>query len=184
MVWVALSLGSNVDAKTNLQACLNRLEDEFGTLKLSQVFESEPVGFRGDNFLNVVVTLETSLSLDKLCKFLKRIEDEHGRDRQQSRLKGGPLDIDLLVYGELAGLHEGIRLPRPEITENAYVLRPLSQLAGDRVHQPSGRTYGDLWAAYDKTGQNLWPVDFVWRDRVVSPVNVIDETPDRGNSPS
>ncbi len=168
MAWVTLSLGSNINAEANILRCLDRLQAEFGELVLSQVFESEAVGFQGDNFLNMAVALETDLPLAPLSNLLKRIEDENGRDRNQPRFCGRPLDIDILTYDDLTGVFDGIRLPRPEITENAFVLWPLSQIAGDRVHPPTGLCYLDLWASYEKQRQKLWPVDFQWQGKVVS----------------
>ncbi|MDG1851779.1 MAG: 2-amino-4-hydroxy-6-hydroxymethyldihydropteridine diphosphokinase, partial [Gammaproteobacteria bacterium] len=63
MTWVTLSLGSNQDAISNLTSCLDALLLNFTDLSLSSVFESEAVGFDGDNFLNMVVGINTDLEL-------------------------------------------------------------------------------------------------------------------------
>jgi len=165
---VALSLGSNSNAEHYLTMGLNALQTQFVDLRMSSVFESEPVGFAGDNFLNMVVVIDTSETLEDLARYLKRLEDLHGRIRQGQRFSGRTLDIDILTYGYLSGVHADIVLPREEVAENAYVLWPLAQVLGEQVHQPSGRTYAQLWNAYDKSRQRLQPVEFIWQGRQVS----------------
>ena len=168
MAWVALSLGSNIEPEENIRACLDALLLKFNDLSLSSVFESESIGFQGDNFLNMAVAFEAELSLDSLITVLKKIEDDSGRDRSQPRFSGRTLDIDVLIYGNKSGEYFGIELPRPEITENAFVLWPLSQLTENRQHPSLQQSYKQLWQDYDKTSQKLWPVDFEWRGRKIS----------------
>ncbi len=168
MTWVALSLGSNIEPVINFQSCLDALLLKFNDLSLSAVFESESIGFEGDNFLNMAVAFDTEMPLDVLIKAVKKIEDDCGRDRSQPRFSGRTLDIDVLLYGNKLGVCSGIELPRPEITENAFVLWPLSQLSEQRLHPSLKQSYKQLWENYDKESQNLWPVDFEWHDRKIS----------------
>ena len=168
MTWVTLSLGSNIDAYNQLASCLDTLLLEFGDLSLSSVFESEAVGFEGDNFLNMAVGLDTDMTLPDLSSFLKAVEDKHGRDRSQPKFSGRSLDIDILTYGEKKGDFNGIKLPRPEITANAFVLWPLSQISGKQKHPELGLSFTELWEDYDKEEQKLWPVDFQWHGRMIS----------------
>lgn len=162
MTIVALSFGSNTNPAQYLASALDALQGKFGALRISSVFESEAVGFSGDNFLNLVVLIDTTEKLEDLALFLKRLEDQHGRSRQGPRFSGRTLDIDILTYGDLHGTFAGITLPREEIVENAYVLWPMSQVLGEAVHAPTGKTYAQLWAEYDKDRQKLWPVPFAW----------------------
>ncbi|MGH8464127.1 MAG: 2-amino-4-hydroxy-6-hydroxymethyldihydropteridine diphosphokinase, partial [Pseudomonas sp.] len=71
MTLAALGLGSNREPRRHLEAGLQALEAHYGKLVLSEVFESEPVGFRGPNFINLVVSLETSGTLAEMLHFLK-----------------------------------------------------------------------------------------------------------------
>jgi 2-amino-4-hydroxy-6-hydroxymethyldihydropteridine diphosphokinase len=169
---VALSLGSNRDACKHLQEALDALYAEFGELQLSSVFESEAVGFKGANFLNMVVVINTDDSLPYLIQFLKTLEDQHGRLRDGPRFSARTLDIDILTYDELQGEFAGIMLPRAEILENAYVLWPLAQLLGAQLHPACGRSYAALWHSYDRSRQRLWPIDFNWHERVISRAQV------------
>jgi 2-amino-4-hydroxy-6-hydroxymethyldihydropteridine diphosphokinase len=126
------------------------------------------VGCVGNNFLNLAVVIETDESLRSLADFLKQLEQENGRVRGQSRFSSRTIDIDILTYGDLEGVHEGIVLPRPEVTQNAYVLRPLAEVGGHLVNAQYQLTYADLWEQYDKSQQKLWPIDFFWRGQRIS----------------
>jgi|SRR5690606_8916041 len=169
MTLVALGLGSNREPRLHLEAGLRALEARYGELQLSGVFESEPVGFRGPDFLNLVVTLETPETLEEMLHFLKQLEECHGRLRETPRFSDRNLDIDILIFGDLCGRYAGGReygdviLPRPEVTVNAYVLRPLAQLLGARLHPPSGKTYGELWESFDQSTQRVRPAGFSFR---------------------
>ena len=59
-------------------------------------------------------------------------------------------------------------MPRGEILENAFVLRPLAELAPRAQHPVDGRSFAELWAAFDQRSQVLARVDFSWRGRWIS----------------
>ena len=105
---------------------------------------------------------ETDKGLEDVSIFLKELEDKLGRDRQKARFSGRTMDIDILLFGSESGDSSGIELPRPEITENAFVLQPLAELLPDEVHSVTGKTYLELWQEYDKSKQRLWPVETDW----------------------
>ncbi len=167
MTHVYLSLGSNRDRERHILAALDALADRFGTIEISSVYESEAVGFDGTNFYNLVVGIECDLPLAELSAWLKQVEDDNGRDRSGPRFSGRTLDIDVLTYGNLDHPQGGVQVPRDEITENAFVLLPLAEIAPDQSHPVLKQTYAELWQAYDRV-QKLWPIDFSWRGQQVS----------------
>lgn len=162
MTTLALSIGSNIDAELNIRAALGALDLEFENIRNSTIYESQAVGFDGDNFLNLVILADTDKGLDDVTAILKRLEDQLGRDRAQVRFSGRTIDIDILLYGDESGMCCGIELPRPEVTENAYVLLPLSELLPDLVHPGTGMSYLNLWQDYDKSKQQLWAIETDW----------------------
>ena len=162
MTTLALSIGSNINADSNIRAALDALNLEFENIRSSTTYESQAVGFDGDNFLNLVVLADTNKGLDDVITFLKRLEDRLGRDRLLSRFSGRTMDIDIILYGNESGMFCGIELPRPEVTENAYVLLPLSELLPDLVHPGTGMSYLNLWQDYDKSKQQLWAIEADW----------------------
>ena len=161
MARVYLSLGSNIERERHIRAGIEELRARFGPLQLSSVYESKAVGFEGDNFFNLVVALDTDEPVQAVNRSLHEIEDRHGRVRQGPRFSSRTLDIDLLLYGDLVIREEGLVLPRDEITRNAFVLRPLAEIAPELEHPLLKRTYRALWEAFDQERQPLWPVALV-----------------------
>ena len=135
-------------------------------MRCSAVFESQPVGIKSGPFFNLVVSAYTDLSLAELDRRLKSIEADNGR--YAPNRKGLPLDIDVLLYGDLTGDFDGLVLPRAEILKNAFVLWPLSLMAPERVHPVVGKTFAALWRDA-QIDQVLAPVVFKWRDQQLTP---------------
>ena len=158
MATVYVSIGSNIDKEKNIKACLQELALNFSGLLLSPIYESESVGFDGDNFFNLVARFTTDLSVGELNLSLKAIEDNHGRERSGPKFSGRTLDIDILTYDDLVGNIDGVQLPRDEITKNAFVLLPMADIAGNEVHPELQVSYSRLWFFYDKEKQKLWQV--------------------------
>lgn len=175
MAQVFLSLGSNIDREHYIGCCLDQLAKAYGELQISSIYESEAVGFEGDRFYNLVVGLQTEQSLEQLFGFLRQTEHDNNRCRDAVKFSSRTLDIDILSYDDYIGrfrLQDGSGgvLPRGEITKNAFVLQPLAEIAPDRLHPLLGLSYQQLWSAYDKDSQSLWPVSFVWQGRQLSSI--------------
>lgn len=161
MTTVCLSLGSNIEPEKHIRAAVAALRCLLTDLELSSVYESEAVGFSGENFYNMVAKAEFSGDLATLIRQLKELEDSHGRDRQGPRFSARTLDIDIVLFGDWVGLHEGIELPRAELYKNAFVLKPLAELAPDGVDPKSGKTFAQLWQEL-RIEQKLWIVPFTF----------------------
>jgi len=159
MARVYLSLGSNIDRDHYIRTALDILQRRFGDLIVSPVYESESVGFDGDNFYNLVVGIRTEVGVGELQKQIKAIEDDNGRVRGGPKFSSRTLDIDILTYDDCVGDVDGVALPRDEIVRNAFVLWPLADVAGDELHPQLQQSYSDLWAEYDKSKQALWRVE-------------------------
>jgi len=156
--WV--SIGSNQDRERCTRGAVHALRARFGGLILSSVYESEAVGFDGQPFFNLVAGFDSSEPVSALLTALRAIEDSFGRVRGPNRLAPRTLDLDLLTYGDLAGTTAGCTLPRDEILYHAFVLGPLAEVADQERHPASGRCYGELWRALEKSAQSLRPVVF------------------------
>ena len=167
MAEVFLGLGSNVQRYRHLAAGLDALQQRFGALRCSPVYESEAVGFVGDPFLNMVVAVDTPLALADLVPMLREIEYAHGRQADAPKYSPRSLDIDILSYDDFCGLDSGLVLPRDEILSNAFVLLPLSELAPGHCHPQTGKSYAEHWRDYSK-GQVLRRVEFHWQQRCLS----------------
>ncbi len=161
MAQIYISIGSNIDRRNMFSIALDTLNKHFEQLVLSDVFESEAVGFKGDAFYNMVIAAQTDLNVDDVVNLLKKIEDDNGRIRKCERFSARTLDLDLLTYDSLI-CQLPTELPRDEITKNAFVLWPLSQVAAEKYHPILNKTYYSLWQDFDKTKQRLWIIDFKW----------------------
>jgi 2-amino-4-hydroxy-6-hydroxymethyldihydropteridine diphosphokinase len=156
---VFIGAGSNVEPRRHLGAGLRALAERFGPLRLSPVYRNSPVGFDGDDFLNLVIAFETAEPVEEVAASLAAIEDAHGRSRQGVKFAPRTLDLDLLLYGDLVTVTDGLQLPREEITEYAFVLKPLADLAGEERHPVLGRSYAELWENFDGARHPLIPVE-------------------------
>jgi 2-amino-4-hydroxy-6-hydroxymethyldihydropteridine diphosphokinase len=94
------------------------------------VYETEPVGEILDqpDFLNAAVRVRTDLGPEELLDVCKGIEAEHGRVFAGPRHGPRPIDIDLLLLGEIEMSTERLTLPHPEVTSRRFVLAPLLEL--------------------------------------------------------
>jgi len=171
---VLLGLGSNARREYHLQAGLDALAELLQDMRCSPVFESLAVGYKGDNFYNLVVAGRTELPLTELDRRLKFIEAQNGR--YAADRKGLPLDIDVLLYADLVGDFHGLLLPRAEILKNAFVLWPLALLAPELRHPAAGTSFAELWAR-SAIDQRLWPVPFQWRGTELTPTELLQRHP-------
>ncbi len=162
MTLLVLSLGSNIEAPKNSMMAITALREKFGALAISTIYESEPVGFSGNNFLNFVASVETQCALQDISDYLKTLENRLGRKRTKSRFSDRTIDIDILLFGDSTGQKCGLDLPRGEILYNAFVLRPLAELHPDLEHSKLCVSYKNLWRAFDKNDQKLQPTNLTF----------------------
>ncbi|MEE1921949.1 2-amino-4-hydroxy-6-hydroxymethyldihydropteridine diphosphokinase [Pseudomonas sp. 148P] len=168
LIRVYLGLGSNVERERHLTAGLDALAGFLQDMQCSPVFESQAVGIKSGPFFNLVVTGLTDLPLIELDRRLKFIEADNGRYAPER--KGLPLDIDVLMYGDLHGNFDGLVLPRAEILKNAFVLWPLALIAPQLMHPGAGRSMAQLWREA-QIDQVLAPVSFLWHEQQLTPAS-------------
>lgn len=152
---IYISVGSNIDRERHIDGAIAELHRRFAPLTLSPVYETQAVGFEGDDFYNLVVGLDSDMPVMELAELLDDIENRFGRDRSLPRFGPRTLDLDLLAYGDCVRHDEHIELPRNEITQYAFVLKPLADIAADELHPGLGRSYGELWSAFSDSSQPL-----------------------------
>ncbi len=158
MTRVYLSLGSNIEPQRYLKNALAALRADFGELIVSPVYESLAVGFDGDNFLNLVVAIDTDLTVASLSSLLRELEEANGRQRQTTKFSSRTLDIDILTYGDAVGVIDGVQLPRREIERYGFVLKPLADIAPEQRYPVSGISYGAMCEQLLAGDESLWRV--------------------------
>jgi len=127
-----IGIGSNLDEpKSHVRLAFEDLARIPGTtlVKRSSLYRSTPVGYADQpDFVNAVAEIETSLPASRLLAELKEIEARHGRQRSFKNAPR-PLDLDILLYGELTMSLAHLTLPHPRMHERAFVLKPLYEVA-------------------------------------------------------
>ena len=146
-----ISIGSNIDKELHIPASLIALEQHFGKLIVSSIYESEAVGFTGAVFHNLIVGFDSDLEVKTVAKQLRQIELDNGRTRDSQKFSARTLDLDLILYGDLIISDGRLQIPRDEIERYAFVLEPLAEIAPNLTHPISGISYAELWQHFDKT---------------------------------
>ena len=143
-VTVYLGLGSNIgDRQENLDKALNFLSQRLRMGKISSVYDTEPVGnTEQPRFLNLVCQAYTRLEPAGLLSLAKGIESKLGRTGKSNAPR--TIDIDILLYDEQVIETPELVIPHPKMTERAFVLVPLDEIASDLVHPVSSKTIKEL----------------------------------------
>lgn len=140
---IHINIGSNQNRSKNIKQALSLLQQEFGKLDISNIYESSPVGFIGDNFYNLGVNFQSNLSAKKIIQILHNIEDNIGRDRTSAKFSARTIDLDLVLYGDK--IDKKLNIPRGDILRYSFVLKPLQELSPLLLHPILQETYQDLW---------------------------------------
>ena len=157
---IALGLGTNMgDREINLERALQLLNGQPGieVNSISSIYETAPFGVTDQaDFLNLTVTLFTSLTPQALLKACLTVEQTMGRVRTR---RWGPrvIDIDILLYNDIKVATPELTLPHPGILQREFVVIPLKEMAPELI-LPDGRTAATVATDFSpKTGNvRLW----------------------------
>lgn len=143
-VAVYLGLGSNMgDRQENLNEALEFLSQRLRLGNVSSIYDTEPIGnTEQPRFLNLVCQAYTRLEPMALLSLAKGIESKMGRTGKSDAPR--PIDIDILLYDEQVIETSELTIPHPRMTERAFVLIPLAEIAPELVHPVSGKTVKEL----------------------------------------
>ena len=119
-----LSLGSNINAETNIIFAIDQLNKILTNTKFSSIDKTKAEGFEGDDFLNLVVAGESELDFDQLNQKLKDIENQSGRERDVPKFSARTLDIDIVLQID----EDEIIYESDEIEKYSFVSEPLKEI--------------------------------------------------------
>lgn len=136
---VYLGLGSNQgDRRTNIEKALEEIStlESTSVKAVSSFIETKAQGFDGADFLNCCARVETSLGPAELLHALKNIEKMLGRESLAARYDDNgariysdrPIDIDILLYGDVVMDEDGLQIPHPRMLERDFVMIPLREV--------------------------------------------------------
>ncbi len=153
-----LGLGSNVgDPAAHLRAAVVLLPAHGVAVEaVSSVYATEPVGEILDqpDFLNAAIRIQTELGPEALLRACKAVEAERGRSFDLPRHSPRPLDVDLLLFGDLELRGDRLTLPHPEVTSRRFVLAPLLELDPE-LSLPDGTRLAAALAALPEDEQRV-----------------------------
>lgn len=149
----AIALGSNLgDSRQTLEAALVVLSHlpSIQVMARSQWYQTKAVGPPQPDYWNGCALLQTGLSPDALLEVLLSVERQFGRERRE---RWGPrtLDLDLLLFDDVILDSPTLQIPHPRMTERAFVLVPLAEIAPDWIEPVSGCAIADLVQKVDRS---------------------------------
>ena len=149
-----LGLGSNVgDRRARLQSAVDRLPAHGVTVEASSsTYDTDPVGEVLDqpDFLNACVRVRTPLAPEELLEACKAVERELGRDPGGQRHGPRPIDVDVLLLGDVGLVSDRLTLPHEQVLSRRFVLIPLLELQFE-LATPTGARLSDALAALPVT---------------------------------
>ncbi|KAA6329343.1 2-amino-4-hydroxy-6-hydroxymethyldihydropteridine diphosphokinase [termite gut metagenome] len=150
MAQVYLGLGSNLGNKEqNLHNTIQKTEKRIGKIIfLSAFYITTPWGFISKNdFLNAVVCVDSPLQPLEILEETQKIEQEMGRvNKSTTRIYyDRPIDIDILLYGNLIVETKKLILPHPLMTQRLFVMQPLAEIAPNMMHPVLGKTMREIY---------------------------------------
>lgn len=153
LVFITLALGSNLgERRANLMAARHLLFPAFRETRASPIYETEPWGYADQPvFLNQILQGETNLPPHDLLVLCKQIEHQLGRV-PTFRYGPRPIDVDILLYGDVLLDTPELTLPHARLHERAFVLVPLCDLDPQLLHPRLHQTMAQLLAQVDTTG--------------------------------
>ena len=119
-----LSIGSNINATKNIEFAIKELDLILSNINKSSIYQTKSIGFEGDDFLNLVVSGDSSLRFDDLNLKLKKIEDLSGRNRNAPKFSARTLDIDIVLQID----EDEIIFESDEIERYDFVSDPLLEI--------------------------------------------------------
>lgn len=145
MATAFIALGANIgNREENLCIALRGLTRMARVETVSSLYESDAVGPVQPSFYNAVCIVDTGLEPQSLLRFLKSLEHELGRRPGGPHRGPRPIDLDILLYDERVLESDELVVPHPRMTERAFVLVPLSEIAPNVRDPITGKTAAEL----------------------------------------
>lgn len=144
MTTVYVGVGSNIERRKHIEVAIEELSTIGNHLQISTIYECASVGFNSEAFYNLVVALETRLSLSDFVAQLRAIESRWGRDPQAKKFQDRTLDLDIILFGEEISAQDP-ELPRSDIFKYPFVIQPLYDLSPERIVPNDGRSVRQIW---------------------------------------
>ncbi len=152
---ILITGGNEGDVKTTLHKAQAMINDRIGpVMRCSHRYKTSAWGFEGEPFSNQVLIADTDLTPREILREVQSIEAQLGRDREAENIEkshtGQPyssrvIDVDILFYDDVVVDEPDLKIPHPLLHERDFVLEPLNEVAGSKIHPVLHQTVGELW---------------------------------------
>jgi len=166
-----VSIGSNIgDRLENIQSSLDLIHSRIASLTgISCIYESESIGFDGDDFYNICASFFSNISPHIVMQQLLEIEKTLGRNRSdETKYISRIIDIDILLIEDLVIDSEELKVPHPEMCNRRFVMEPLIEIDPNLIHPVSKVSLKEIHEAFDQN-QKIQKKDLVLNN----PVNLL-----------
>ena len=158
-----VSIGSNIgDRLENIQSSLDLIHSRIASLTgISCIYESESIGFDGDDFYNICASFFSNISPHLVMQQLLEIEKTLGRNRSdETKYISRIIDIDILLIEDLVIDSEELKVPHPEMCNRRFVMEPLIEIDPNLIHPVSKVSLKEIHKAFDQN-QKIQKKDLV-----------------------
>ena len=148
-----VSIGSNIgDRLENIQSSLDLIHSRIASLTgISCIYESESIGFDGDDFYNICTSFFSNISPHLVMQQLLEIEKTLGRNRSdEAKYISRIIDIDILLIEDLVIDSEELKVPHPEMCNRRFVMEPLIEIDPNLIHPVSKVSLREIYEAFDQ----------------------------------
>ena len=158
-----VSIGSNIgDRLENIQSSLDLIHSRIASLTaISCIYESESIGFNGDDFYNICASFFSNISPHLVMQQLIEIEKTLGRNRSdETKYISRIIDLDILLIEDLVIDSEELKVPHPEMCNRRFVMEPLIAIDPNLIHPVSKLSLKQIFEVFDQD-QNIQKKDLV-----------------------
>jgi 2-amino-4-hydroxy-6-hydroxymethyldihydropteridine diphosphokinase len=157
---VLIGLGSNASPEVNLREAAKRLSVG-KMMAASTVYESQDLRHGGNNYLNAVVRVDSSLPAIEIQQMLKKIEKEMGRTAESKRIGRVPIDLDLCLVGDEVIDENDLHIPHRDLSLREYLAKACAEVLPKGIHPVTGESLRDLAGRLSNTMKLIVRADVV-----------------------
>ena len=158
---IYFGLGGNIEPEQNFATGIELIRSRFHIVTISPVYKSEVWGAKDQqaDYLNLVLELETDKDIFAVRSEARWIEELVGRNRTLDKFEPRQLDIDLLLYDELVGTHEGGILPHKQLLTQQFVYLPMLDIAPELIVPGEGKALREMEPVFADPNLRIEKVD-------------------------
>jgi 2-amino-4-hydroxy-6-hydroxymethyldihydropteridine diphosphokinase len=152
---VYFSIGSNKGNRSQLiNEAIDKIDISIGKVEQkSSIYETQSWGFKSNNFFNVCLLIESSLSVESIYNKILKIEKDMGRLKSGNKYSDRCIDIDILFVEDIIVNSKNLIIPHPRLHLRKFVLTPMLDLAPDLIHPILNKSIKQLELECDDNDQ-------------------------------